>query len=237
MAPRNSRNQANSEPEVNSEETSPQRTEPVDVTPGDAESRFSRAFAAAYDILHHLLGVNYESWEATPEGMFFHGVTMDASHGVTIEQVVSDIAEKVRRAQLYPTILWLSGITPAAPEPSTVQASITQFWRGAGKSGDTKTPEYIRKAAIAYRQSTGSYEKRGPKPKSISFKDIASGNVTPEVLLKGMDNVEDLQTLLATAQAAIDARLAQNGNSESTTPAVSATESPDSTAEAVGASA
>jgi hypothetical protein len=195
---------------------STERTEPVDIGP---EGGRSYAFAAAYGILYWTLGARIGESIVNEDGLFLTNVTLDAKHGVTVEQVARDVSQTVKRAQLNPTIMWLNGIEPERPVSNQkLQSQVVQYFRGTDKRRPTATPEYIRIAAKAYREVAGTSSRKGPALKAIKFNEI--GNLTPEALAKGLQtdgkvNVENLEHLLEVAQTALEQARSSESNIQS----------------------
>jgi hypothetical protein len=195
MAKSNSNNNSQSNEQAN------KRSQSIDVGPDLAP-----ALAAGYDGLFYLFGARVENWEVTPEGLFAHGYTVDEKYSDVQERVLHDIAMRVRRPQLMPTILWINGIEPQPfPSNQAITTFLVQFFKGSVEEGTSKVPEYARKAAEAYRASQpGTYTRKGPKPKGLAFKDIS--NADENVLLQAGLTLEEIQHLAQIANTAMAAR-------------------------------
>lgn len=190
--------------------TSTSRTDPFDVDP----SR-SLGLAAAFDGIYHLFGGRVESWNVTEDGLIAQGFSVLDSYDP--ERILNDVNSHVRRAQLWPTVKWIMGMTPADFESAQdITTFMVQFFKGADESGTSKSPAYVRNAAAAYKASRGGTftQKRGPKPKSISLKNLA--DVNESVLVNAGVSAEDIQHLIEIAQKALSERNVNTSDTEAT---------------------
>jgi len=187
----------------NSATSAPTRTDPIDVGPDRAQ-----ALAAAYDGIYHLFGGRVESWLTTEDGLIANGFTVDGKYDP--ESILSAVAAHVRRAPLMPTLKWINGMEPDHFSNSQAVTTFTvQYYKGTDGEGSSKVPEWVRKAAQEYKEGRENfYQKRGPKPKAIQFKNLSE--VNPEVLINAGVEVTDLQHLIEVATAAMESKKASD---------------------------
>lgn len=188
------------------------RTDPIDI--GGQEAR---GFAAAYPGLFHLFDCRVEGWDVTPDGLVAKGVTFDAKFDP--ERIIRDINMKDRRAPLFPAILYI--VDPKAEPPHFVNALdlttyMVNFWKGSEGKDSSKVPQYVRDAAQAYKERTGTKVRKGPKVRTINLKNVREVNA--ETLKNAGMGVEDIDYLI---QIATELR---NAQTQENTPAAEAVE-------------
>lgn len=180
-----------------SNQSANQRTTPIDVPAPN-----SNGVMAAWDGLYHFFGARFDSVETNEDGLVVLGLTFDGQYNA--ETIVSNINQKGRRVPLFPTINWING---AAPEPITdpkeMTAWLVNFFRGSVEEGSTRAPKYARDAVAAYKGTLGISNKRGPKPRTLSLKNVST--VDASVLRNAKVSDADLQHLIAIAQEALAA--------------------------------
>jgi hypothetical protein len=173
------------------------RTKPINVGPDK-----TNGLLAAWDGIYHLFGGRVESWDITPEGIVAQGFSVDSQYNP--DTILTDINRRDRRPLLFPTILWIQGIEPALFESNqSITTFMVQYFKGSVEEGTSRSPLYVRQAAGAYKERTGTKVKRGPKPKTLQFKNL--NEVSAETLIAAGISKESLAHLLEVAQTAMDA--------------------------------
>jgi len=171
---------------------------PIDVVGAQAE-----AFAAAYDGLYHLFGARVSGWSIEDGVLIARGVAFNPLYSA--ETILTDISRRTRRAPLMPTALWL--LDPEfVPAPFATNLDITtfmvQYFKGSTGEDNSKSAQYVKDAAAAYKDATGTRVKRGPNVRTINLKNLSELN--EEKLAGSGASREDMLHLIAVAQAAIE---------------------------------
>jgi len=184
--------------------TTATETESTVSTPMDVAGPEASALAAAYDGLYHLFGARVSNWLVTEDGLVAEGFTVVGPYKP--ETILHDISRKDRRAPLWPTIRWI--MDPAMEPPHfksnlDITTFMVQFFKGSVEAGTSRSPEYVRKAAGAYKDRTNTRVKRGPKVRTIQLKNVREINV--ETLSQAGLSREDIQYLIDTASETLAA--------------------------------
>jgi hypothetical protein len=174
------------------------------VTPIDVIGENAHGLAAAYDGLYHLFGVRVSSWEIEDGALVAMGVTCNPIY--SLDTILTDVNRKNRRAPLWPTAQWL--LDPEfVPAPFTDNLSITtfmvQYFAGSTGESNSRSAQYVKDAAAAYKDATGTRVKRGPKVRTINLKNL--GDINAERLTNAGASRADILHLMEVAQAALDA--------------------------------
>lgn len=178
------------------------RTEPMDVTDNKLASALLAAWRGAYHFFKARLTPTDEfptGWEITPEGnLIAHGLTV--KQGLNPDDILRDIASRDRRVDFGPAYLAVAqGIEP---EPYTDPQEMTNFsvnfLKGSGPDGNSKTPEYVRKAIADYKSEIGLKGRRGRKRTILRLDQM--DNLDAETLANVKP--EDLEHLIQIARQA-----------------------------------
>jgi hypothetical protein len=167
----------------------------------DVGPDLSPGLIAAWDGIYHFFGGRgIENWELTPDGIVISGFTVNAKYDP--ERILRDVNRKDRRTQLFPAISWLMGNEPAPfTTPQQITQHTVQYYKGSVEEGTTRAAKYVKDAVNEYRTRTGNAAaRRGPKPKSIPLKGLASIDASLFREVSSSD-LEHLQAVLAEVQA------------------------------------
>lgn len=169
------------------------RTESIDVGPDQ-----SPGVLAAWQGLYHALGARFEGYDVTDDGIVLRGVSFSNDVGASPETIIGHVNSKGRRVPLFPTINYLNG---AAPAPFNTAQEMTVFgvqnFRGTSDDGATKVPKYVRDAFTRLKAAQGISGRRGPKPRTLNLKNLAS--LDASTLKNAGVSAEDIQHLIAVA--------------------------------------
>jgi hypothetical protein len=178
-----------------SNQTGNTRSNSVDVSPPE-----SNGVIAAWRGLYHALGARAEAFDLTSDGLVIRGFSVNGAYDP--QKIISDVNHKNHRVSLFPTILWIQGQEPEPFETAQEMTSYSvQNFRGSVETGATRTPEYVRDAFKALKGRMGISNKRGPKPRTISLKNLST--LDASVLTNAKVPASDLQKLIEVASAAL----------------------------------
>src|SRR3954466_15147106 len=136
----------------------PERSEAIDVD----NPAIARGLAAAWQGLYHFVGARVENWEILspsddlPDGgLIAHGFSVNA--GIDPEQVITDIGDRNRRLEMFPTYFYIvENMAPADFDtPQDMTNFGVQYLKGSVEEGTAKTPEYLRKGVADYKATRG----------------------------------------------------------------------------------
>lgn len=180
-------------------------------TPMDVIGSEAQALAAGYDGLYHLFGARVENWEIVDDVLVARNFTVDGQYNP--ETIITDISRKNRRAPLWPTLNWIldPNFVPAPFENSlAVTTFMVQFFKGSTGENNSRSAEYVKAAAAAYKDRTGTRVRRGPKSKTIQLKNIRDFNAD-KLAAAGLsrDDLSYLAEMATTALANIPEEVPQ----------------------------